>query len=124
MIKNLLKTGISTGFKKASRKGFGKKSKYAKARTGPFIKPVEVTRYAKTKKITDRWLAAGVGFTLGAALDNKINRKAKKAKESTSKFKNKREKWSSEESYVPQTQRKKFGGHIVPGKFLRQGDLG
>lgn len=40
-----------------------------------------------------------------------------------------REKWAAEESYVPQSQRrsrggvakKAMGGHIVTGKFLRQG---
>ena len=40
-----------------------------------------------------------------------------------------RQKWSAEETYVPQSQRrsrggvakKATGGHVVPGKFLRQG---
>jgi hypothetical protein len=42
---------------------------------------------------------------------------------------NNRSKWASEEEYVPQSQRrsrggmvkKAMGGHVVPGKFLRQG---
>ena len=40
-----------------------------------------------------------------------------------------RQKWAAEEEYVPQSQRrsrggvakKAMGGHVVPGKFLRQG---
>ena len=54
---------------------------------------------------------AGYGaYNLGKDIAGKFKGKGKAEKTKTKKFKNNRQRWASEESYVPQTQRKMYGG--------------
>ena len=56
---------------------------------------------------------AGYGaYNLGKDIAGKFKGKDKAKKTNTKKFKNNREKWASEESYVPQSQRKQMGGPV------------
>ena len=63
------------------------------------------------------WLAGYGAFHLGKK-GLKLSGKQGVKTEGKANFKNNREKWASEESYVPQTQRKSFGGAVGPNGVL------